>query len=159
MKHYRYYKYHINILSSARQLSLLPCLSKSSESELILSWYQKIKLVTLITTSYSPDSLYNLYNRLIHWLYDCLLILCYTFTSFNNSWAVCWILCMSTTQISVANYNFTSWLPNQIIKLDWSLTWLYKKIFHFAIRLFQMPQPYLDTALQNINLRKTIKST
>ena len=41
-----YYKYYINIniLSSARQLSLLPCLSKSSASELILSWYQKIKL-------------------------------------------------------------------------------------------------------------------
>ena len=38
-----YYKYYINInvLSSARQLSLLPCLSKSSESELILSWYKK----------------------------------------------------------------------------------------------------------------------
>ena len=64
---------------------------------------------------------------------------------------------MSTSWILIANYNFSSQLPKQIIKWNWSLTWLHKIIFHFAIRLFNATT-LLDTALQNINLKKTIKS-
>ena len=79
-----------------------------------------LRLFLLLTTD-------KMYDILIYWTYDCLLILCYTFTSRSNTCPACWILCMWTSWITIANYNFSSQLPKQIIKWNWSLTCLHEK--------------------------------
>ena len=96
---------------------------KPSESELIVGWYRKIQFSN---TDYDFFFSWLLIKSLrsFNTLNICLLILYYTFKSRNNTWqvtcAVCWILCMSTSWISTANYNFSSQLPKQIIKWIWS---------------------------------------
>ena len=101
------------VYSLARQLSLL-CLLKSSESELILFWYRKIKLSDTdydFFFSWLLIKSLRSFNTLNIWLStDLLLYLHLT----EYTCAVCWILCMSTYWISIANYNFSSQLPKQI---------------------------------------------
>ena len=69
---------------------------------------------------------------------------------------------MSTSWFSVSNYNFSFQVPKQTTK--WNNGTSHKGgslkniIFLCYFKLSFLPQPTLETALQNINLNSTVKS-
>ena len=121
----------LNILSSARQWSSLSCWLKSSESEMILCWKWQIKwhwlrlnkiLLLLITDKIYTNQTCQCTKQMTAYWFQAMLSL---------HVIVLWQsveFCMSTSWISIANYNFSSQFPKQIMKWISSLTLLHKNV-------------------------------